>query len=199
MPRSLGPGYLFPIVLLFTPTIASCNTINVGLISFDVLIPSDINAPGVNVFNISNFTSDPASGGFALPPDFPVMNSISFLGSSLTLLDGGSQIIIPLGDLGPGSLSPADPVQFPGTASFGRAVFSATLSQTSFLLSNGIAFVAGNAAFSIDVLPSSGTSLVPGADFSVIAVSDVPEPGSVVLVGTGLATLIRTNRRKKHI
>jgi hypothetical protein len=190
---------LLLLVVLLLPTLALGDTFNIGLISYDVLIPGDANTPGTNVFNISNFTGDPASGGFALPPDFPVIDALTFLNSSLTLMNGGSPLVIPLGDLGPGVLSPTDPLQFPATSLFTGAIFTATLSQTSFLLSDGSTFVAGSSTISAAVLPSSGTSLAAGIDFAVITVSNVPEPNSALLLGAAAAILIGINRRKEHI
>ena len=78
-------------------------------------------------FNISNFTGDPLLAGFALPPDFPVLDFLTFSNSSLTLNSGGVSTVISLGDIGPGALSPTDPVQFPDTASFSSVVFTANL------------------------------------------------------------------------
>lgn len=189
------------ICLLF-PSIGLCDKVNVGLISFDVLIAGDTNTPGVNVFDTFNFTGDPALGGFALPPDFPVLDSVIFLNSSLTLLNSGSPLVIPLGDLGPGALSPTDPVQFPATSLFTEAIFSATLSQMSFLLSDGSTFAAGSPTIAADLIPSSGPSLVAGTDFSIITVSNVsavPEPGSGLLLGAVLAILIAIRVRKQHV
>lgn len=189
---------VFSLYLLF-PCAGFCNTvINIGLISFDVSIPGDMNTPGANVFNILNFTGDPSSGGFALPPDFPVMDSLTFLNSSLTLMSGGPPLVIPLGDLGPGSLSPTDPVQFPDTTSFSGAIFTATLNQTSFLLADGSTFVAGSSTIAAEILPLSGPFLVAGSDFAVIAVSEAPEPSTMFLVGGVLVILIGM-RRKKHV
>src|SRR4051812_17292927 len=91
---------LLSLILLLGP-IAAFGSTNVALISFDLLIPGDINSPGVNVFNIANFT-----GGFSLPPDFPVLDSLELLNSSLTLMDGGSPLVILLGDLVPGAFNP---------------------------------------------------------------------------------------------
>ena len=144
---------LLLLLVLLLPTVAFGDTFNIGLMSYDVLIPGDVNTPGTNVFNISNFTGDPSSGGFALPPDFPVMDSLTFLNSSLTLMNGGSPLVILLGDLGPGALSPTDPVQFPATSLFTGAIFTATLSQTHFLLSDGSTFVAGSSIISAAILP----------------------------------------------
>jgi hypothetical protein len=201
MPRWSSPIFFLSIVLLLAPTVAFCGTVNLGLISFDVFIPGDTSTPGVNVFNIYNFSGDPASGGFALPPDFPVMDYLTFLSSSLTLMNGGSPLVIPLGDLGPGALSPTDPVQFPDTSLFAGAIFTATLSRTNFLLSGGGAFLATSSTITAEVLPASGPSLVAGTDFAVITVSDVsnvPEPRTTLLLGTVLAQLIAINRKKNH-
>jgi hypothetical protein len=104
------------LILILLPATALCDTISVGLISYDVLIPANGNTPGVNVFNISNLTGDPSVGGFALPPDFPVLDSLTFL--SLTLATGGPPQVIQLGNLGPGPLSPTDLVQLPDTSLF---------------------------------------------------------------------------------
>lgn len=180
-------------LLALFPSLAFAVPINIGLISFDVLIPGG-GTPGVNVFNVSNLT-----GGFALPPDFPALDPLVFLNSSLTLTDGGTPTVISLGNLGPGALDPTIPVQFPDSALFSSAIFVATLSQTSFLLSDGTTFVAASSAITVELLPSFGPSLVPGADFALITVSPspVPEPGTLFLLGTGLMLLIgiKTPRR----
>ncbi len=200
MPRLLSHIVFFLLIPLLLATPGVCDTVNIGLISFDVLIPGST-TPGVNVFDISNFTGDPLLAGFALPPDFPVLDFLTFLSSSLTLTGSGSPLVIPLGDLGPGALSPTDPVQFPDTSVFTGAVFTATLSQTSFLLADGSTFVAGSPAISATVLPSSGPSLVAGTDFAVLTVSslsNIPEPNNALLLGAFLAILIGVNRRKAH-
>ena len=88
-------------LLLLFPVLSFCTTVYVGFISFDVLIPAGA-GPGVNVFNISNFTGDPGSGGFALPPDFRVFTNLTFLHASLTVDNGVSPVLNPLGALGPG-------------------------------------------------------------------------------------------------
>jgi hypothetical protein len=79
--------------------ISEATIINLGVISLDTLIPAG-SAPGVNVFTINNFTGDPASGGFALPPDFPVLTDAAFLNARLTVSTATSSVVINLGKPG---------------------------------------------------------------------------------------------------
>ncbi len=186
-------------VALLAPVPALGGSVNLGLISFDVLIPSDTLAPGVNVFNISNFTGDPATGGFALPPDFTSLDSLTFLSSSLTLTIGGASSVISLGDIGPGSLSPTDLLQFADGTLFDSALFSATLSQASFLLDGGATFTAASTSISAQLLPSAGASLTAGTDRTVITVDEaanlVPEPATGALLAATLALCIPAWRK----
>src|SRR4051794_6012957 len=101
MPRRCLFFFVLLLVSAFSTT-AFGDTINVGVLSYDVLFAGDIDNPGVNVVNVVNFTGDPLSGGFALPPDFPVFTALTFAGSSLSISDGGPPLLISLGDIGPG-------------------------------------------------------------------------------------------------
>lgn len=179
--------------------------LNLGVISFDVLIPGGPRSPGTNVFNISNLTGDPSGGGFALPPDFPAFTALTFLGSSITFTfaDTSTQLIS-LGDIAPGSLTPPLSLQFPDTTIFLSASFNATLSATSIALFGGGSFGASPSITTV-LGPSSGPILVAGTDLAVIAadaVSGVPEPGSGSSVVLGLALVAclatLTARRRRH-
>ena len=180
------------------------NPVNIGFISFDILIPGG-SGTGVNVFNIMNFTGDPLSGGLGLPPEFIVSDSLTFLGSSLTLVSSqGATSVITLGDIGPGGLSSGQSflVQFPETDLFSSVIFTATLSQTSFFLFDGTPFTAASSVFSAQLLPFSGSTLTPG-DLALLTnssaeVSPIPEPGTVVLLGTGLVALIAVKTRSRR-
>lgn len=148
-------------------------TVPLGLISFDVLTQGSSNAPGVDAFDIFNFTGDPASGGFALPPDFPVITPVSFAISSLVLQSLGGMQTIPLGDIAPGQLSPPPDLQFPEATAFSSATLSATLGSTNLTLSDGTTFTALPNIQAV-ILPSLGTSLVAGTDFALISAIEAP-------------------------
>jgi hypothetical protein len=158
--------------------------IDLGVVSFDNLIPAGT-APGVNVFTINNFTGDPAGGGFALPPDFPVYTNVGFLNSTLTIFNGASSSSVSLGDLFPGSYTPAA-LQFSETLTFTSAIFTATLSGSPLLLSDGTTFSPASLNLSVTLTPASGPTLQPGVDFAVLTTSDIatsaPEPSTWILL-----------------
>jgi hypothetical protein len=168
------------------PTLSFADSINIGVISFDTLIPGGGGSPGVNAFNIANLT------GSGLFPDFPVSDSLTFLGSSLTLImPGGGSSVISLGDIGAGGAS----VEVLDTSLFSSAMFTATLSQAGFLLYDGTLFIPSSTAFAATLLPAFGSELEPDAALALLAVSNapvssVPEPDSVVLLVIGLVPLI---------
>lgn len=170
----------------------AAHAVPVGVLSFDILIPPDP-TDGVNTFAIGNFTGDPAAGGSALPPDFPAMTGVSFLGASLRVVQGGSTQVIPLGDIGPGTFpDPLAELQFPDSAQFDSATFIASLSETSLLLSDGSTFLASR-AISARLVSAEGSFLVAGSDFVLLEASPasvgVPAPWPWALVGAGLAGL----------
>ena len=160
--------------LAILPTVAVADTVALGYVSFDVLIPGAPGIPGVNTFTVGNFTGDPSLGGNDLPPTFPVLTSVTFLSSSLTLVSGGTSQVFALGDLGPGLYNP--PPDFPDTESFTSATFSATLDTTTFQLDGGGTFNASSNQIAVDLLPSIGNELVAATDLALITVSAVPEP-----------------------
>lgn len=187
-------------VILFTSVFAvaaNCASINIGLLSYDLLIPGP---SGVNAFTLNNFTGDPVAGGFALPPDFPVYDFLNFQGGTLTLTSGGPLTVL-LGNIAPGTFDSLGSLEFPDTTVFTSALFTATLSQANLLLSDGSTFVADSPDITLTLLPSSGPSLVAGADLAVLSVTGyiVPEPASFLLLGTGLLTLITVSRIRRRI
>jgi hypothetical protein len=208
---------------------AKASSIAIGTLSFDVLLdadPSTAQVPGVNAFNINNFT-----GLFGFDPDFPVLSGLSLTGATLSfnygipnpnsagIVCGGTLSAdicaetVALGNIDGGpvlDLSGNPVIQLSSFASAFSATLQATLSTDTFLLADGTTFRATSTNFLALLLPGGGqTSLFAGADYLVLQVEGdivqadppadpgvVPEPGTLLLVGTGVATAIRARRKK---
>jgi hypothetical protein len=133
----------------------------------------------------------------ALPPDFPVVTSLTFLSPTLTLVPfSGAALSIALDAIGPGAILAS---LFPETDAFLSARFEALLDATEFFGADGRAFSASSARVFADLIPGSGETLVPEFDLGVISVDAVavPEPSSLLLVGAGTlfaAQLLRSRR-----
>jgi hypothetical protein len=181
------------LVAVFTLACASpAFAVPIGVLSFDTLIPGP---DGVNSFNIANLTD-----AFGLPPDFPVVDSLTFTDAQLTAIDSnGNTALIDLGDIAPGFADNAG-LFFPDTTLFISATLTFTLSSLQFLLADGSTFDAASSLISVSLVPSAGNSLSPGdlvvIDVASAPVSTVPEPGTLMLFGTGVLTCCRIGRRR---
>jgi hypothetical protein len=106
------------ILLSCAPPARSC-AIDIGFVSFDVLIPPAGDDPGVNIFDTYNFTGDPNLSGFALPPDFPVLTFVTLQDVSLLFNSTESPDALP--DIAPGQLDQGSaPRSLPATLSSPR-------------------------------------------------------------------------------
>ncbi len=153
----------------------------------------------MNVFTLANLTGDPGDSGFSLPPDFPVFTAATFQNASLTLFDdlGNALTPISLGSVAPGFFDPTGILEFPDTALFSRAEFSATLSATSLLLFDATTAGPFSPNITVTLLPTTGQFLAPGIDLVLIdaqPISDVPEPGTLLLSGLGLLSIVARSR-----
>ena len=185
--------------LFLVPVRAHAATVSIGTLSFDTFIPSAPGSPGINAFNLSNLT-----GSFSLPPDFPVMDDLTFQGATLTLNPVAQEKrVLHLGDIGPGFLLDSDgnPVmQVPSNQDFASAEFTAMLSALVFNLSDGTSFAAGSTAIDVLLLPSAGQVLEADTDQATITASTapqttVPEPASWQVVLLVLPWFMRRLRR----
>jgi hypothetical protein len=180
-------------VLLLGSGLGRAGEIPVGLLSFDEFIPASGSAAGINSFDIFDFTG-PSYGPTVGPPF--ASESLTFEGVKLTVsFSGGSSQSFDLGDIGPGELldSSGNPIiQFPSTDDFSSAILTATLSPTTFTLSNETKFI-GSGPISVDLRPSSGSTLSAGRDFATIDSEETqvtPVPESSTLVNLVLANFI---------
>jgi len=182
---------------------AHASVLLVGALSYDTFIPPGNGTPGVDAFDVANFT-----GGFSLPPDFPVTDDLTLQLAVLTLtLSDSSQQVFHLGDIAPGFLlngSGNPVVQVPGNQSFTSAELTATLSTTTFKLFDGSSFTADSAGLEVLLRPSSGPTLTVDVDQTTLNVSGsqggtTPEPGSAALVLSGGLGLIVWLRRSKAL
>lgn len=208
---SLLPRFITNLIVIIVLTalgllapMAHGDTISVGVLSYDTFIPpGGDGSPGVDAFDIANLT-----GGFSLPPDFPVTDNLTFEDAVMTLtLSDSSQQVFDLGDIGPGFLldgSGNPVVQVSSDESFTSAELTATLSPTSFMLFDGSTFTADSAALDVLLLPSSGPTLMVDVDQTTIDVSSAPEastpePSGTALVLTGCLGLFIWLRRGARI
>jgi len=154
--------------MILVSTVAPADQIPIGYLSFDEFIAAG-SGVGINAFNLYNLTGP--DWGQAFSPSAFASDGLTFDDASLTVnFQGGSSQVISLGNIDPGILSDSSGnpvVQFPSTDNFTSAVFTATLNQSSFTLSDGSTFVADE-SISADLLPSSGSSLQAGVDFVTI-------------------------------
>jgi hypothetical protein len=168
-------------------------TLNVGLLSFDVLIPGSPPDPGVNVLNVLNATGDPLSGGSALPPDFSVYTALMFTDAHLLVVTDSVTQDLALGDIGSGSL--ASPPDLASDVIIRSVTLFAIVQPVSVVLSDGTTAVISNADIAVTLTPSSGNALTAGVDLVTISVAAntdddavIPEPAtwSLCLIATAM-------------
>ncbi len=115
---------------------------------------------------------------------------------------GGASQTFELGNIGPGELLDSDGnpvVQFSSSSQFTSATLTATLSQTTFALSDGSTFNA-SPSISVELTASVGGLLVAGVDFAPIYAearsrAATPEPGTLILLPLGLLAVAALKRR----
>jgi hypothetical protein len=174
---------------------STTEAVPIGVLSFDVFVPANPpDDPGTNAFFIANLT-----GAEALPGAFDVTTALTLQGSVLTLrFADDSSTAVPLGDIGPGVLESGTPpfeLQFSDAISFLSARLTATLSDTSFAMSDGTVLFAPSSAVDVTLFGAAESSLLAGGDLAIIDVpaapidAAIPEPSTLLLLGSGIAAL----------
>jgi|SRR5271163_2431101 len=188
-------------LLAVVGTTASADTIDLGTLNFDPFIADVPGFPGVNTFDVSNYTGDPNLGGNAFPPFFPVLTFVNFndLSLSVTEDDGTLLPAIALGSMvGPGDTF-FNAANFPDTQGFLSATLTGDLSTTTVTLSDGTVVTVGG-DFSATIVPSMGTDLTAGVDYATISAETVvvgaPEPSGFVLLGCGALLMLALIRSR---
>jgi hypothetical protein len=179
---------------------AEATSIPVGVLAFDTFVSGP---DGTNAFFLYNFTGDPGSGGFALPPDFPVVTPLVFTAPLLEWTGpAGSPFNFGNVGIGPGAHDPEPQIQFPDSDLFTSARFTALLNLSVFQLADGRFFSASSTAIDISLVNPAGALAI--GDFAVLTIeadeitepppSQVPEPATLTLVATALAGIWRAQR-----
>jgi len=166
-------------------------------------------------FGTANTSTADAVGcgdsGTCTPTQNPVANQTNTVPWTFSLLNGGSIFVLDLGDVGDrfevfdnpgngvGSLGLTSDVPNPATTNpcGSPGVLDITCSQGNNAYSRGLfSLGSGPHSITIDVVRNAGTTTFGQAVFQVTAApSGVPEPGTLILMGTGLLGLAYLRRR----
>lgn len=210
--RKIG---MFAIALMMVASSASASSINLGYVIFTSFIPGG----GSNTFDVGNF-----SGKLLLGTDFPLFDPVVFTQLHLTVDAGAGLQQFTLDDLGPGNLTiesgaPPLDLQLLTEASFGSVGLDAQIAVKDYLLqdlgidspcsANPAACIFTPFASGISVAFNLTNGVVADGEIAVIVAegtfsspagqspAPVPEPATLVSVGTCLAAAIRSYKRKK--
>jgi hypothetical protein len=189
----------FVLLALFSLTVCPPTQLHASAVTPIGVLSFDSFQDGLNAVSVWNLTGDPATGGFALPPDFPIYTPLTFLASSITVFQASSSQIFFLGDLGPGFYTPPELV-FSNLLNISSIALTATLDTSQLTRADGTNFSTAT-DLTVYLTPSSGSYLNPG-DLSVISAVQTsavqtPEPRSGLILCAALLLLIARCRLRR--
>jgi len=164
-------------------------TFNAGLISY--VDEGD----GLGLLSVENFT-----GTAALPPDFPVLTSLSFSGTLTALYcelnfdcaDAANQLTEAF-NLDP-VVEPGTPLVFSVSADrqylFDQFIFSGSFLPASPFEVGGVSFLPSSQALTLTYL-GDGSNWLLTLDGDELGGTEIPEPSSLVLFGANALFLLR--------
>jgi PEP-CTERM motif len=180
---------------VWTPS-ALADSVPIGQISFDVNIPAQAGLPGVNSFDLLNIT-----GGLTDPSRPGVLDVITLSGQlSLSELVGGTTVsqTIPFTSIG---LLTTDLFDISSDVQILSATLTGTLDNTFVTLNGGTSPVTLSSSFSVTDPFNGGIPLTACDGTNTcsqgILSATVAEPGSLLLLGSGIGSFLLRKRRRR--